>query len=345
MWTRAWCDMPNARAADRGDERCRLSVIVALHNEADNVVGLLRSVAEQTVVPDEVIMVCDHCTDDTQRQIAAYVEANGLHHIRVIQNGGERGKKYAQRAGVELASNEYVAVTDADCKLPARWVEAIEDALCEHPDMIIAPVKMVANDNRITQRLMELEFLSLQMVTAGSAIRQRATMCNGANMIFRRSMYLSHDGNNQYISGDDMFLLSEVKRKGGVVAYLKDADAVVSTTCPCDVKAYYKQRTRWLRKSTGYTDRDVKLLSLIVFMGNASWPVALVCGLLMNGVCWPAVLCLVLKTMSEMTMISKACGFWSVRRRLGDVALLAVVYPYVLLSIAVATMVRSKSKW
>src|ERR1700758_1172314 len=43
----------------------RVIVVIPAHNEAATIGSTLRSLAAQTLPPDEMVVVCDNCTDDT----------------------------------------------------------------------------------------------------------------------------------------------------------------------------------------------------------------------------------------------------------------------------------------
>src|SRR6266852_5234082 len=43
----------------------RVIVVIPAHNEAGTIGSTLRSLAAQTMAPDEMVVVCDNCTDDT----------------------------------------------------------------------------------------------------------------------------------------------------------------------------------------------------------------------------------------------------------------------------------------
>lgn len=322
-----------------------ISVVVALHDEESNVERLFDDLKSQSDCLNEIIFVCDHCSDTTYT-IAKRLEENNRNLLRVVENSGEKGKKHAQRLGVTMAKNEYIAVTDADCRISPEWAKTIASSFEQsNADIIIAPVAMYPNDTRLSQKLMELEFVSLQMVTASTAILGRPTMCNGANMAFRRDVFISHDSKSEYISGDDMFLLQSVKRNGGKIQYLKSEEALVYTSCPSDCLSYIRQRTRWLRKSTGYKDSDVSHLGLLVMLGNVSWPLAVifsVCGVMAPMV---AIAVFLIKTLSEICLINSSYRMWQTRTSIGYAFLLAMVYPFVLVSIAFATVFRSKRTW
>ncbi len=60
--------------------------------------------------------------------------------------------------------------------------------------MIICPVAIEAGKG-FAGKFQELEFLSLQGITAGTATAGMSTMCNGANMAFTRKAYELHAAN------------------------------------------------------------------------------------------------------------------------------------------------------
>ena len=337
-WRKAWLMQKSVPVASP-EELPKLSVVVAMHNEEKYATQLLNALMAQTLRPTEIIVVLDHCTDNTANNVRQAVQHSDI-QITVLNNNQQQGKKFAQRIGVERATSTYIAVTDADCLMSAQWLSALShDIATTHADLLIAPVAMTRHSNQLFQRLAEIEFLALQAVSAGTALCQHATMCNGANLAFRRTTYLRHNAHSQYISGDDMFLLSEVKRQGGKVAYALCQDSLVQTSCPPTAQSYYKQRTRWLRKASGYTDADVKQLSLVVFCGNVAWPIALFSSI------YVALGCLLLKTIAETLLLSATHKHWKLKLTATDIAILAIVYPFNLLIISTLSLFRNKQKW
>lgn len=341
-WVLTW--RKNEQCGNDKKKRTPVSVVIALHNEEENVGKMLKSLMEQTETIDEVVLVADHCTDGTESRIKEIIEENQHFNARIVRNEGEAGKKNAQRLGVSEARNEYVAVIDGDCKAEKHWYETMATTLAEKkPDMLIMPVRMKANNGSIAQELMELEFVSLQLSTAATAMDGHPTMCNGANMAFKKEVYMGHDSRLKYASGDDMFLLSAIKQNGGRIEYLKSDNAAVETTCPNGIKAYYYQRTRWLRKATGYTDKDVKKLAMTVAFGNAAWPTMVILTAIGTG--WIGLGCFILKTVSEMILLWQGRDVWQHKWNVVYIIMLALAYPFVLLSIAILTIFRDKKKW
>ncbi|PWC34577.1 glycosyl transferase [Azospirillum sp. TSO35-2] len=95
----------------------RLSVVVPVFNEADNVLPLLDEI-ERALAPSggfpggfEVIFVDDQSDDDTQARLAPAVAAGRL---RVLHHLRRSGQSAAVRSGVKAARGEFVVTLDGD---------------------------------------------------------------------------------------------------------------------------------------------------------------------------------------------------------------------------------------
>jgi glycosyltransferase involved in cell wall biosynthesis len=83
-----------------------VSVIIPALNEAENLPFVLPRIPDWV---DEVILVDDHCTDDTV-QVAMRL----LPRIQVVKNERKPGKGNALRAGYDTATGDIVVQLDAD---------------------------------------------------------------------------------------------------------------------------------------------------------------------------------------------------------------------------------------
>jgi len=107
----------------------RVIVVIPAHNEAATIGSTLRSLAAQTMPPDEMVVVCDNCTDDTalvSRQAGA---------DRVIATVGNTARKAGAlnqamaRLLPGLATDDLVLVMDADSQLSQDWIRSAVAAL------------------------------------------------------------------------------------------------------------------------------------------------------------------------------------------------------------------------
>lgn len=97
-----------------------LSLIIPAYNEHEHLGNCLASVAAQTIMPFEVIVVDNNSTDDTVKIAKSYP------FVRVI-NAKQQGIVYARDAGFSAAKGTIIGRIDSDSRLPANWVEQVLD--------------------------------------------------------------------------------------------------------------------------------------------------------------------------------------------------------------------------
>lgn len=256
----------------------KVSVIVAVRNEAANVKQLLTSLLTQDYPSHllEIIIVDDHSTDTTSRLVNDFIlhkkESQNLRLISLSVKDGS-GKKAAIIEGILASGCELIVITDADCTAESHWIQTLAAYYSVHkPQMILGPVRMADNGN-FFGKIQALEFMSLISSAAGSCNAGFPILANGANMAFTRSAYEScggFSGNMNFPSGDDMFLMMSIKRKFGAKAirFLRSHEAIVSTSATLSFKSFVQQRLRWVSKSRGYTDPLMIAASILVFLTN-----------------------------------------------------------------------------
>lgn len=103
-----------------------VSVIVPALNEADNLEHVLPRMPEWL---HEVILVDDHCTDDTVE-----VARKLMPDIRVVKNMRKGGKGNALRAGYEAATGDIIVQIDADGSEAPEEIPAFVGALLAGAD-------------------------------------------------------------------------------------------------------------------------------------------------------------------------------------------------------------------
>ena len=257
-----------------------VSVVAACRNEEENIPSLLSDLAVQDYNPDkfELIIIDDNSSDSTFIIASGY---EGIRNLKVIKNSGV-GKKSALKAGIDVCKGELVVTTDADCRQCRHWLKTIASYYSENkPDMIIGPVA-VTGGRGFFQRFQELEFLGLQGVTAGTAAIGNPVMCNGANLAFTKEAYKRHseDLHEGKVSGDDVFLLHNLKEnRSSKIMWLESNDALV-TTCTSEIwSSFISQRARWISKAGSYRDSFTILLAIVTFVTILILPVLFVAGI------------------------------------------------------------------
>jgi poly-beta-1,6-N-acetyl-D-glucosamine synthase len=220
------------------DIRIKLSVIIAARNEEHEIISCLNSISEQDYPPEdfEVFIVNDNSTDNTREVVLDFIRSRQPINFRLLDlsDHGQKGKKAAISQAVAHSTGEYIVLTDADCVVEGSWLTTINRWLLPaRPSMIIGPVT-IDHGKDLFSKMQALEFCSLTGATAGATALKQAVMCSGANLTFNRLAFIKvggYQGNMQYPSGDDVFLLHKFKRnKQGEIIFMKDEKAVVKTS-------------------------------------------------------------------------------------------------------------------
>ncbi len=247
-----------------------LTIIIPFKNEETKLKQLISNIKKQSLNSKyfEVLLINDNSTDNSYKILNK--EIKNIDSFKLLNLSKSTGKKNAIKEGIKASNTNIIVTTDADCIHKKYWLETIlKYYLKNKPKMIIAPVLMTGKS--FFQKLQKLEFLSLSAATAGATGIKHPIMCNGANLIYEKKVFLEfEDALNMYeISGDDIFLMHNVKKKyTDGIHYLKSADVIVYTEAEKSIKHFFKQRLRWASKSKSYKDFDTIFSSILVFNVN-----------------------------------------------------------------------------
>ena len=248
-----------------------ISILIPVRDEQENIPGLTEQLKKQTYQNYlfEILFINDHSNDNSVELISQ--NSLQLKKIKFIHlKANESGKKAAIWRGIQNSTGKLIVTLDADCLPTEKWLETIADFYhASKPQLIIAPVIMNRKKGMLNA-LFSLEFMSLLASTAGAAGNKKPIMCNGANLAFEKSLIKNIPDIYAHTaaSGDDMFLLEEVKRKGKKIRFCKSINACVYTDPPKTIRQFISQRLRWAAKSSQYRDYFLIYTAISVFLMN-----------------------------------------------------------------------------
>ena len=110
-----------------------ISVIVPTYNCGRFIGEAIESILRQTHAPDEIIVVDDGSSDDTEEVVGRFVDPR-LRYIRQ----DNAGVSVARNTGLSAASGEYVAFLDADDRWRPRSLERLYELLSCEPQAVCA---------------------------------------------------------------------------------------------------------------------------------------------------------------------------------------------------------------
>jgi cellulose synthase/poly-beta-1,6-N-acetylglucosamine synthase-like glycosyltransferase len=249
-WREALKGLSRAEAPGVEDaEEVRISVIIPARNAAATIAPLLQDLHRQTLAHErfDVLVVNDHSEDDTSAIARGMTKR--WPQLQVIDLDGSQGKKAAISEGVGRAAADLVLVSDADVRsgpdrlrmLAHHWHRSADD-------MILMPVRIPGDG--LLGAIQEEEQLALLAVAAGSAADGSPVLANGANMAFARRSFNDVNGfeGDRWASGDDLFLLSRMRRARKRIGYLLDPSVVVEAATEPTWGGFFSQRMRWAGK-------------------------------------------------------------------------------------------------
>lgn len=195
-----------------------ISVIIPVKNGEANLDSCLNAVFNQTLKPNEVIIVDGHSTDKT-------IEISQKYPAKIIyEDYGTVGG--ARQLGVQKAENYFVAFTDADCIPNSDW---LENLLKEFSDDIVGVGGGIQN---IGSGIWEKSIAYALDSFLGSANsvqdrvlknKQFVKSISGCNSMYRREDVLKIGGYNTSYSMNEDTDLNKRLLKLGKILYTPDA--------------------------------------------------------------------------------------------------------------------------
>lgn len=265
-------------AAGGQNEVPQLSVLIAARNEAANLPLLFADLQAQQLPATafEVIVIDDHSTDDTAAVVtnAALTSSFPLRLLQLAYLPGptRTGKKAALEAALAVARAPWVVCTDADCRVQPYWLATHQQAHDAGAHFVSGPVLLTGQGPLAA--LQGLELVGLVGSGAAGILLGAPTMCNGANLSYRRASFHAvggYAGNAQVASGDDEFLLHKLHAAfPASIRFLKEPQAIVRTAAQPTLRQLLRQRVRWASKWQHYQAAAPQQLAILVLTANVA---------------------------------------------------------------------------
>jgi len=125
-----------------------LSVIIPTFNRIKYLRDAVTSVLEQTVAPQEILIINDASSDDFKLTIEKIASLSSL--IKLITNETQKGVAYSRNRGLEQAKGEYITFLDDDDLLESDFIEKGlgEFSGDEKIEGIISQIELVETDDQ-----------------------------------------------------------------------------------------------------------------------------------------------------------------------------------------------------
>ena len=167
-----------------------VSIVIAARNEEENLPFLIQDLNQLEYPTDklEIIIVNDRSADNTWSLIQRAESQNEcITGISVDRLENMTPKKHALSKGIESSSGDIILSTDADCRLPTRWIKSMVLLINEDNGVIIGASSIQADSSFAHYQL--VDFLALVSANAGASGWGFSWSGTGQNIAYKRSCF------------------------------------------------------------------------------------------------------------------------------------------------------------
>ena len=195
------------------NKKLTLTIVIPAYNERSYLAACLDSIADQTIMPAEVIVVDNNSTDSTLKIAQSYSFVKVMREKR-------QGVFFAVRRGFRAARGDIIGRIDADTILPAGWVETV---LAKMADGSAAAVTGPVNyyDMPLPRKNYWFDHI-MRMLTYKFAY-DKSPFLYGSNLAFRRATWrkVANSLCTRQDIHEDIDLAIHFKQAGGQIIYDK----------------------------------------------------------------------------------------------------------------------------
>ncbi len=193
-----------------------ISIIIAARNEMHNLPKLLASLALLNYPLDkyELILVNDHSEDGSKEFLDSQAVCPNLQVIHFYtESPGLVGKKATIQQGINAATNDVLAFTDADCIVPPTWLSEINRSMDAGTDYLLSYSVLKSRPEGSLYRLKNFERSAYYALAAAGLYYRIPFTSSACNMVYRKRVFLQSggfEGIGHLASGDDDLLLMKM---------------------------------------------------------------------------------------------------------------------------------------
>lgn len=193
-----------------------VSVVVPLRNEEQSLPRLLETIRQQTFQPAEIILVDGGSSDNTVKLARCAAEKDS--RFRVIEAGPATPGR-GRNVGIEAASYDWVALTDAGNRPEPNWLESLVEAVAADPSTEVVYGNFEPVIDSWFTRCAALAFMPLKVARPGGSMRGPYI----ASSMLRREVWRKIGGFPDLRAAEDLIFMNRILEAGFAVAWAPQA--------------------------------------------------------------------------------------------------------------------------
>lgn len=253
-----------------------VTVLVAAHNEFQNLKVLIPKLFEQNYPKFDVMIVNDRSTDRTKRlleeMMALYPKLRSV-TIKYTPNH-VTPKKFALTLGIKVAKNDVILLTDADC-IPThdQWIRKMTAPIREDGKTFSIGFSGYAVKASLLNKWIQFETMLTALLYFSFGLWKAPFMGVGRNLCYRKSFFMevkAFKGLWHLEGGDDDLFVNQYAT-GKNSALVIDPDATTTSIPKETWKEYLIQKKRHLNAGKYYRGEDKRKIGLFSLSHALFW--------------------------------------------------------------------------
>jgi glycosyltransferase involved in cell wall biosynthesis len=193
----------------------QVSVVVTVKDEETSILELLRSLENQSLKPQQVIIVDGGSTDGTVKVVKSFTESHSS--FKLIQAHGANRSK-GRNLGISATNAEIIACTDAGVMLDGHWLENLVKPLINGDADFVGGVYIQSGEDLLQKCIGILQYPNPQK------LRAEDFLPSSRSVAFKKTVWKTVGGYPEYLEkAEDTYFDLLVRNEGFRVALARDA--------------------------------------------------------------------------------------------------------------------------
>lgn len=259
----------------KSNGRSPVSIVIAAHDEEDNLRRLLPKLYAQHYPEFEIIVIEDRSNDNTYDLLLEETKKEPCLKMVKVNHTPENfnGKKYALTLGIKAAKHDLILLTDADCEPNNdNWIATMAGGFDEKSQFNLG-FSYYTETKGFLNYFIRFETLWTAIQYLGLALSGKPYMGVGRNLMYRKSLFINKKGFNPYLGvtgGDDDLFVNQHARKRNTLVTIGE-DALVYSQPKTSWKSLFRQKVRHLSVGKYYKAADKIILGIFSLTQILFW--------------------------------------------------------------------------
>jgi glycosyltransferase involved in cell wall biosynthesis len=321
-----------------------VSIVIAAHNEYENLRSFLPAVLNQAYPNFEVIVACDRCTDGS----VAYLQSlnHPLLHIIEINTLSDsiQPKKAALTQAIQAAKHLWILTTDADCYPTSnQWINNIMQA--RKDKKICLGISLYIPKPGFLNAFIRFETILTAVQYGAWTIWGLPYMAVGRNLMYSRELFINNNGfgkHANHLGGDDDLFVQNIAANSNSCISTK-VNTFTQSKPAEGYSQWWRQKHRHLHAGKQYPLRVLLGLSIYPFLSASYHLLSLYCLLTSN---FEAILVFyILRTCIFISIFARIGYKWNNKLSIFFLAITEIVYLIYLLFAGIYNLAVPIKKW